>query len=113
MDATHSVQNGCVGAEKAHRLKKSTEQAKACSTGLQTTDLAGWHRLQSVLLKECFSAASESLYYLRAPRTVPFKRDCRNLPALRLGFLIKNVPLPRYSAWYKPFSLCCSAIVSL
>jgi len=33
-------------------------------------------------------------YDLRAPRTVPFSFDCRRFAALRLGLVMRKVPLP-------------------
>jgi len=37
--------------------------------------------------------------YLREPRRRFFSADCRRLALRRLGLVILNVPLPKYSAW--------------
>jgi hypothetical protein len=41
-----------------------------------------------------FPVPAQPSAYLREPRLVPFKRDCRSLLFFRFGFVIRKVPLP-------------------
>ena len=62
-----------------------------------------WHR-QSALppvpaVKHGQAAMPVPPTYLREPRRRFFNAACRRLTLERFGLVMRNVPLPRYSAW--------------